>query len=96
MNGQSNVKLGTSPVQFIRDRLLTGWNFMRWLRLGLGLFVLWHAIQKPDVFAGIISIILLFQAFTNTGCCGASGCSVTSKQKNDTKTKDGDYEEAKS
>ena len=95
MNGQSDVNFKTSPIQYFKEMLFTDWRFTRWLRLGLGLFVLWHAIQRPDVFTGIISMLLLFQAFTNTGCCGASGCAVTSKQKHDSKTKDVDYEEVK-
>ncbi len=56
--------------------ILTGWHFMRWLRLGLGIFVGVQAIQFQDAFSGFIAVFLLFQAVTNTGCCGTSGCAV--------------------
>ncbi len=95
MNEQSGVNFRISSIQYVKDMLLTDWHFTRWIRLGLGLLIVWHAIQRPDVLSGILATILLFQAFTNTGCCGASGCAVTSKQKHNSKTKDVDYEEVK-
>lgn len=68
-------------MEAITQTLFTNWHFMRWLRLGLGLFVGYQAIMLHDAFAGIISGLFLFQAFTNTGCCGASGCSVPANTK---------------
>ncbi len=69
---------------------------MRWLRLGLGLFVGYQAIILHDVFAGVISGLFLFQAFTNTGCCGASGCAVPTKAKGTAKEGEMiEYEEVK-
>ena len=59
--------------------LLSNWHLMRWLRLAVGLFLSWQMIQKPDVFTGLITGVFLFQAITNTGCCGASGCAVPDK-----------------
>lgn len=56
--------------------VLTGWHFMRWLRLGLGIFIGVQAIQFQDAFSGFIAVFFLFQAVTNTGCCGSSGCAV--------------------
>ncbi len=56
--------------------LRTNWHFMRWLRLGLGIFIGVQAIQMHDTFSGFIAAFFLFQAVTNTGCCGASGCAV--------------------
>lgn len=55
---------------------LTGWHFTRWFRLGLGIFVMIQSIQTTDYMAGVLGILLLFQAVTNTGCCGVSGCST--------------------
>lgn len=49
---------------------------MRWIRLVAGLFFAVQAVQIHDTIAGLISAMLLVQAFTNTGCCGVSGCAV--------------------
>lgn len=77
--------------------LLSNWHFMRWLRLAVGLFLIWQMIQKPEIFTGLIAGVFLFQAITNTGCCGASGCPVPGKE-NKTSSVEGEevaYEEIK-
>ena len=56
--------------------VMTGWHFMRWLRLGLGIFIGVQAIQMQDTLSGFIAVFFLFQAVTNTGCCGSAGCAV--------------------
>lgn len=56
---------------------------MRWLRLGISLFLIWQLIQRPDLFTAIVAAIFLFQTITNTGCCGASGCAIAPKEKKD-------------
>ena len=61
--------------------LLTNWHIMRIIRLVLAIFVGFQAIQLRDVFAGIVAGLLLLQAITNTGCCGASGCAIPERKK---------------
>lgn len=56
--------------------LLTGWNFMRGLRLILGVIFLIQAIEMRDIITGLIATFFLFQGVTNTGCCGINGCAV--------------------
>jgi len=56
--------------------LLTGWNFMRFLRLGLGIYIAFQAIETISLFFGFVAVFFLFQAITNTGCCGTTSCSV--------------------
>jgi hypothetical protein len=69
----------------IKQTLLTGWHFMRWLRLGLGLFIAIQAVKTHDTISGFIAAFFLFQAVTNTGCCGANSCTMpTTKKDNDT------------
>ena len=60
----------------ISNLILTGWNWMRWLRLSAGLFILFQAYFSKDNFSAFLGSILLLQAITNTGCCGSGGCSV--------------------
>lgn len=73
---------------------LSKWNFMRVLRLVMGLIIIVYAIR-----AGLWSLAALGGLFSlmpllNIGCCGASGCS-TSFSKNYEKEKDITYEEVR-
>jgi hypothetical protein len=63
--------------------------------LGAGIFFAVQAIQIQDTVAGFISAIFLFQAFTNTGCCGVSGCALPRDGKNTGTTEVVEYEEVK-
>lgn len=79
----------------IKKLLLSNWHFMRILRLGTGIFFAINAIKTHDSISGIISAFLLFQAITNTGCCGATGCSTPTAKKNTENSKEIEYEEIK-
>ena len=74
--------------QYVANVLFANWNFMRWLRLALGVYLLWQVIQRPDIFTGVVAAFFLFQAITNTGCCGADGCSVSTKERTATSKND--------
>ena len=65
----------------IKETLFTGWHFMRWLRLGLGVVIAFQAIQSSDAFSGFIAAFFLFQAIANTGCCVGSNCTVPRTNK---------------
>lgn len=60
----------------MKNSILSGWNFMRVVRLALGIFIMVQGIvTKEWTFAlpgGLFSLMPLF----NIGCCGASGCNV--------------------
>ncbi|MCX2740716.1 hypothetical protein [Pontibacter anaerobius] len=63
-------------IQSIKRQLLTGWHLARWIRLVLGIVLAVQAIEAGEIFYGAIAGLFLFQALTNSGCCGASGCSI--------------------
>jgi hypothetical protein len=66
----------------LKDRLISGWNFMRMFRLGVGIFIATEAFRTQDFFTGLIAAFFLYQALTNTGCCGVQECSApTTKSK---------------
>lgn len=79
----------------IKQTLFTGWHFMRWLRLGLGIFIAIQAIQLHDTLTGFIAAFFLFQAATNIGCCGTSGCAVPTTKNNTDKIEEVTFEEFK-
>jgi hypothetical protein len=75
--------------------LLTGWNFMRFLRLGAGIFIGVQALLYRDVLSGLIASVFLLQAATNTGCCGTSGCATSTNYKSKNTIQDVEFEEVK-
>ncbi|MBK5277963.1 MAG: hypothetical protein JJE09_03765 [Bacteroidia bacterium] len=79
----------------MRQTLFTNWHFMRWLRLGIGIFISVQAIQMHDVFSGFIAAFLLIQVVTNTGCCGASGCAVPTSKQQSNKIEEVEFDEIK-
>jgi len=69
-------------METIKQTLFTNWHFRRWLRLGLGIVAATQAIQLHDIVLGLLAAFLLFQALTNTGCCGGGACAVPSRKNN--------------
>ena len=64
----------------IKQTLLYNWDFMRTIRLLLGVFIAYQSVVMHDAFSGAIAGLLLFQAATNTGCCGSQGCGTSYNQ----------------
>jgi len=44
----------------------------------------------------LIAVFFLFQALTNTGCCGSGGCAVPVSEQKNTNAADVEFEEIKS
>lgn len=55
---------------------------MRIIRAALSIMLILQSIQISQWPVGLLGGMLLFQAITNTGCCGAAGCSVPVNKKN--------------
>ncbi|MBI2270160.1 MAG: hypothetical protein HYU69_07360 [Bacteroidetes bacterium] len=79
----------------IKQTLFTCWHFMRWLRLGLGVFMAIQAVQNHDTLSGLIGAFFLLQAVTNTGCCGVSSCATPATKNNADKIEEVEFEEVK-
>lgn len=79
----------------IQQTLFTNWHFMRWLRLGLGLFISYQAIQAHDILAGLVAAFLLYQVAINAGCCGANACNSSYKGGENHDLKEIQFEEIK-
>ncbi|MHB1921586.1 MAG: hypothetical protein ACYCOO_05055 [Chitinophagaceae bacterium] len=82
----------------IRQIVFSGWNLMRWLRLGIGSYFLISGLRQPDNLMALIGGFFLFQAIFNVGCCGSGGCGVntSSRGPQGTPATDVEYEEIKS
>jgi hypothetical protein len=82
-------------MENIKQILFNNWNFMRWLRLGVGIIIGVQAILHHDIMLGFFATFFLFQAITNTGCCGAGGCAVPAKKSQEDKVQDMEFKEIK-
>jgi hypothetical protein len=56
------------------ERILKGWNFMRALRLVLGLYIAVQSVTTGEWMLGIAGLFLSGTALMNIGCCGVNGC----------------------
>lgn len=72
--------------------LLRGWNFIRTLRLALGVIIIVQGIITKDIPAAILGFILGGMAVADVGCCGTNGCAVKPAQPINNKVTI-DYEE---
>lgn len=66
----------------LKQRLFTNWHLVRIVRLGIGLMLLVMGIQNKEWAMGLFSLFFLFQAVTDTGCCGTRGYCPPSPNSN--------------
>lgn len=61
---------------------LRNWNFMRLLRLAMGVFIIVQGFMDNQwMFVGLGALFSLMPLL-NIGCCGVSGCSTSVPQRN--------------
>ncbi len=65
----------------LKQRLFTNWHLVRLFRLGIGVMMLVAGIQNKDWMIGLLSAFFLYQALTDTGCCGTQGCYTPNTRK---------------
>lgn len=73
-------------------QIMYNWNFMRWMRLGLGIAITVQSIYVHETAMIAMGILFTGMAVFNIGCCTAGGCAVPVRKKSET-TKDIEYEE---
>lgn len=79
----------------LKQTLFTNWHLMRWLRLLLGTVMASEALMRWDALSGMIAAFFLYQALTNTGCCGTDGCAMPASNADVHEIKEVSYEEIK-
>lgn len=73
---------------------LKTWNFMRVLRLVLGIFIIVQGVQAKEWLFVALGGLFSLMPLLNIGCCGVSGCN-TPVSISDKKAEDITYEEIK-
>lgn len=68
----------------INSVLHTRWTFMRWLRLAVGLYLVFIGLTESDLLAGGIGALFTILALLNQGCgggsCATGNCSTPSNK----------------
>lgn len=78
----------------MKDMIFSNWNFIRFLRLGMGLVILVQAVIAADIMFGLIGLLFTGMAVFNASCCGAGACATPPANK-DAGSKEISYEEIK-
>ena len=76
----------------MKQTLFYNWNFMRFIRLVLGIFIIVQAVIAKDIPIGLLGILFTAMPLLNIGCCSAGGCSVPTKKSTEN-IKEVSYEE---
>jgi len=76
------------------DNLFKNWNFVRLLRLAIGIFLVVEATQSGMWILVAVGMVFVVMPLFNIGCCAAGNCSVPTRnsKKNGDKV---EYEEIK-
>jgi hypothetical protein len=78
----------------ILQRLITGWNSLKTVRVLLGVLILYSSVAEnntPGIILG--TLFTAFALFTDGGCCITRACSTPIKSKNNAITENVEYEE---
>lgn len=78
----------------MKDLIFKNWNLVRFIRLGIGLFILVQAVIAADVLFGLAGLLFTGMAVFNAGC-GSTGTCTPSRPRSRSVSKDITYEEVK-
>lgn len=58
----------------MKERILSGWNFIRvlWLIMGIGIGL--QAIKERNYLMLLAALYFAFSSLANMGCCSTRGC----------------------
>ena len=77
----------------MKQSILGNWNFMRVVRLGIGIAIIVQAVFAKDLLFGLAGLMFSGMAVFNIACCGMGGCPTSPKMMNTETTKNIHYEE---
>lgn len=65
----------------MKERVLSNWNWLRFIRLFIGIIAVIQGISQGETLLIIAGIFLLLSALLNFGCCGSTGCPISFSKK---------------
>lgn len=75
--------------------IFANWNFMRVLRLALGLFIAIQGFMTMEWLFIALGGLFILMPLMNTGCCSGARCNTPSEVNKDKQTEDLSFEEIK-
>ena len=76
----------------MKQAIFSNWNFMRFIRLGLGIAIIIQSVIVKDWTIGALGVLFSCMPIFNISCCAVGGCAATAKKRPET-TIDIIYEE---
>ena len=76
------------------DNILKNWNFVRLLRLAMGVFLTVEAIKSGMWLLVAVGVVFVVMPLFNVGCCANGSCNVPTSRSNNN-SDEVDYEEIK-
>ena len=70
------------------------WNFLRILRLVMGIFLVIEAVKSGMWFLVFVGVVFVAMPLLNIGCCATGNCSIP-KQNSEKAVDEVEYEELK-
>lgn len=83
-------------IENLKYRILSGWSFLRLLRLGLSTLIIYQAIMAADWMVGTLGGLLFLQSAFNYGCCSTAGSCNSYNTKDSDDEQEITFEEIKS
>lgn len=66
----------------MKNKIFSGWNFMRFLRLIIGVSVIVQGLIIKDWMFVTLGTLFSLMPILNVGCCGTSYCNTTLNNTN--------------
>ncbi len=62
-------------------KLLKNWDFIRFLRLGIGLWIGYSAIEEQQIILGALASLFIIQSLLNIGCASGTCSTLPSARR---------------
>lgn len=78
----------------MKETLFTNWNFMRFVRLLIGIYIVAQGIQTKEISYIIMGSLFMLMPIFNIGCFGGQCATTVQKTKNESsEIKEVEFEE---
>ena len=68
----------------MKQTILSNWNFMRFVRLGLGIAIIVQSAMAGNWAMAVVGLLFTAMPVFNIGCCGTAGCATPQKKSSET------------
>ena len=69
----------------MKQAIFSNWNFIRFIRLGLGIAIIIQSVIVGDWTIGALGVVFTSMPVFNISCCAVGGCAATAKKTPETR-----------